>query len=150
MEAIAASARGEDRPISQRATWTRTAATWLETVGLSSVGRESAIVETGGALGSLLGRRTGGRGDALVAAGIASAFAAAYHAPVAAVLYVEEALDVHASRRGLAFTAAGAYDRLVAVLEVSVSAPSEPRMPSTSNPPEPPLTVRPDAAPTPV
>ncbi len=41
-------------------------------------------------------------------AGIAAAFAAAYHAPIAAVLYVEETLRVRASRRATVFGVVGA------------------------------------------
>lgn len=108
IEAIAASTRGEDAPISGRATIVRTAATWLATVGLTSIGRESAIIESGGALGSGLGRRTGGKGDALAATGVAAAFAAAYHAPLAATLYVEEHLRVRQSWRGVRFALVGA------------------------------------------
>jgi CIC family chloride channel protein len=108
LEAVAASARGEDRRVSLRATLIRTTATWLVASGLVSIGRESAIVETGGAFGSAIGRWRNGRGDALAAAGIAAAFATAYHAPIAAVLYVEEHLRVGGSRRALAFTISGA------------------------------------------
>ena len=41
----------------------RVAATWIVSAGLVSIGRESAIVESGGSLGSVVGRRSGGRGD---------------------------------------------------------------------------------------
>lgn len=108
VEAVAASARGEARSISLRASLTRAAATWILSVGGASVGRESAIIETGGAAGAVAGRRTGGRGDVLAVAGIAAAFAAAYHAPLAAMLYVEEHLGVRRSRRAVAFAFAGA------------------------------------------
>jgi len=108
IEAVAASARGEGRSISFRATWLRVAATWIVSAGLVSIGRESAIVESGGSLGSVVGRRSGGRGDAMAAAGIAAAFAAAYHAPFAAVLYAEEHLRVRQSKRALMFVVLGA------------------------------------------
>ena len=108
VEAVAASARGEGRNISLRATWVRSAATWSTSVGLVSIGRESAIIESGGAIGAIVGKRSGGRGDALATAGIAAAFAAAYHAPIAGMLYVEEHLRVHTSRRALVFASAGA------------------------------------------
>jgi CIC family chloride channel protein len=103
IEAVAASARGESRRISVRATIVRTVATWSVSAGLTAIGRESAIVETGGALGSVAARRLGGRGDAMAAVGIAAAFSAAYHAPIAAILYVEEHLRVRRSRRALKF-----------------------------------------------
>lgn len=107
VEAVAASARGEDRRISVQASSWRIAATWLVTVGMASIGRETAIIEGSGSFGSAVGRRTGGRGDAMAAAGIAAGFSAAYHAPVAAVLYLEEHLNVRRSRRGLLFSIAG-------------------------------------------
>lgn len=108
VEAVAASARGEERIISFRASMVRAGATWLLSVGAASVGRESAIIETGGAAGAVTARHTGGRGAAMATAGIAAAFAAAYHAPLAAILYVEEHLGVRHSRRGIVFALAGA------------------------------------------
>ena len=108
IEAVAASARGEGRSISFRATWLRVAATWIVSAGLVSIGRETAIVEAGGSLGSVAGRRSGGRGDSMAAAGIAAAFAAAYHAPFAAVLYAEEHLRVRQSKRATTFVVLGA------------------------------------------
>ena len=108
VEAVAASARGEGRSISLRATMVQSLATWTVFSGMVSIGRESAIIETGGAVGAVLGRKSGGRGDALAVAGIAAAFAAAYHAPIAAVFYVEETLRVRASRRAVTFGVAGA------------------------------------------
>lgn len=108
LEAVAATARGSDRRISARATAVRTLGTWLITVGLAPVGRESAIIESGGAIGSTLARRFGGKGATTAAAGIAAAFAAAYHAPLAAIVYVEEHLQVRGSRRATRFTIGGA------------------------------------------
>lgn len=108
LEAVAATARGSDRRISLRATGVRTLGTWLITVGLAPVGRESAIIESGGAIGSTLARRFGGRGATTAAAGIAAAFATAYHAPLAAIVYVEEHLQVRGSRRATRFTIGGA------------------------------------------
>lgn len=116
VEAVAASARGEPRPISFRASALRALATWVMSVGAVSVGRESAIIETGGAAAAVAARRTGGRGDAMATAGIAAAFAAAYHAPLAAVLYVEEHLGVHRSRRAVLFALAGAAGGHLATL----------------------------------
>ena len=108
IEAVAASARGERRWISLRASAVRASGTWIASTGLTSIGRESAIIEIGGAVGAVAGRRSGGRGDALATAGIAAAFAAAYHAPFAAVLYLKEHLGVHRSRRAFWFAATGA------------------------------------------
>ena len=108
IEAVAASARGERRWISLRASLVRATGTWIASTGLTSIGRESAIIEIGGAVGAVAGRRSGGRGDALATAGIAAAFAAAYHAPFAALFYLGEHLGVHRSRRALWFAATGA------------------------------------------
>ncbi|MFV0309482.1 MAG: chloride channel protein [Desertimonas sp.] len=108
LEAIAASARGERRRISVVATLHRATGIWLNAAGLVSIGRETAIIETGGALGSVVGRKSGGKGDSMAVAGIAAAFAAAYHAPLAATIYVEEHLRVRRSRRAIRFTVAGA------------------------------------------
>ncbi|MEZ5343333.1 MAG: chloride channel protein, partial [Acidimicrobiales bacterium] len=107
LEAVAASARGEGRRISLRATALRATATWIVSAGMVSIGRESAIIESGGAVGATAGRRFNGRGDAMAAAGIAAAFAAAYHAPIAALFYVEETLHVRSSPRALRFAVAG-------------------------------------------
>lgn len=108
LEAIAASARGEDRRISLRATIVRASAVWLCVVGLVPIGREGALMETGGAIGSTLGRRFGGRGAAMATSGISAAFAAAYHAPIAAVLFLDEHLRIRSSRRASVFAIAGA------------------------------------------
>ena len=117
VETVAASARGEQRRISLRASAVRAAATWVMSMGAVSVGRESAIIETAGAVGAVGARRLRGKGDAMAAVGIAAAFAAAYHAPVAALLYVEEHLGVRRSRRAVLFTVAGAFGgQLVTVL----------------------------------
>lgn len=107
VEAVAASARGESRSISLRATAMRATATWLMSVCAVSVGRESAIIETGGAAGAVSSRKLRGRGDAMALAGIAAAFSAAYHAPIASLLYVEEHLEVGRSRRAIVFAVAG-------------------------------------------
>jgi chloride channel protein, CIC family len=108
VEAVASSARGEGRRISVIATGWRAVATWLASSALVSIGRESAIIETGGAVGAATGRRLRGRGDTLAAAGIAAAFAGAYHAPIAAFVYVEEHLGVRSSRRAMWFVVLGA------------------------------------------
>jgi len=86
----------------------RTLGTWVMSVGLVPIGREAAIIETGGAIGSGLARRFRGRGAAMATAGIAAAFATAYHAPLAAIVYVEEHLRVRGSRRATVFTVCGA------------------------------------------
>jgi len=107
IEAVAASARGEGRSISFRATVLRVIATFTVSAGLVSIGRESAIVESGGSTGAVTGRESGGRGDALAAAGVAAAFASAYHSPIAAILYAEEHLRIRQSMRATAFVVTG-------------------------------------------
>ncbi len=108
IEAVAASARGEGRSMSFRATVLRVLATFMVSAGLVSIGRESALVESGGVTGAVTGRESGGRGDALASAGIAAAFASAYNAPIAAVLYAEEHLRIRQSARATVFVVAGA------------------------------------------
>lgn len=108
VESVAASARGDGRQISAIATVLRTAATWIISFSMVSIGRETAIIETGGAIGAVSARRLRGRGDTMAAAGIAAAFAAAYHAPLAAIVYVEEHLQVRRSRRARWFVLVGA------------------------------------------
>ena len=58
IEAIAASARGDDRSISFRATLLRVFATFVVSAGLVSIGRESALVESGGVAGAVVGRES--------------------------------------------------------------------------------------------
>jgi CIC family chloride channel protein len=58
-----------------------------------SIGREGPLLQFGAATGGLVGERLGldgKRGRALVAAGTAAGFAAAYNTPIAAVLFVLE------------------------------------------------------------
>ncbi len=108
IEAVAASARGDSRSISLRATLLRVLGTFVVSAGLVSIGRESALVESGGVTGAVVGRSSGGRGDALASAGIAAAFASAYNAPLAAMLYAEEHLRIRQSTRATVFVVAGA------------------------------------------
>lgn len=103
IEALAAAAGGENRPISVGATAARGAATWTMAATMVSVGRESAIVEAGGAFGATVARRTGGRGHTMAAVGLTAAFTAAYHAPLSAIAYVEQHLGVRRSRRATRF-----------------------------------------------
>ncbi|MEZ5166520.1 MAG: chloride channel protein [Acidimicrobiales bacterium] len=98
--------RGEGRSISMWATVLRTIATWTVSTGLVSIGRESAIIETGGAVGAISGRaaRRPGRRDTV---GIAAAFAA-HTTPPSPRFYLEEHLQVWRSRRAVKFAALGA------------------------------------------
>jgi CIC family chloride channel protein len=108
IEAVAASARGDGHSMSFRATLLRVLATFVVSAGLVSIGRESALVESGGVAGAVVGRESGGRGDALASAGIAAAFASAYNAPIAAILYAEEHLRIRQSARATVFVVSGA------------------------------------------
>lgn len=108
IEAVAASAHGEGPSMSFRATLLRVLATFLVSAGLVSIGRESALVESGGVIGAVTGRESGGRGDSLASAGIAAAFASAYNAPVAAIMYAEEHLRIRRSARASTFVVGGA------------------------------------------
>lgn len=107
LSAIAASVRGEHGDPSLTGTAMRTGATWMASASLASIGREAAIMETGGMFGVVVGRVAKRPGHRLAVAGIAAAFAVAYHAPLAAVLYVEEHLGVRHDRRTVAHAVAG-------------------------------------------
>jgi CIC family chloride channel protein len=108
LTAVAAAARGEGTGPSVRATLLEGGATWVASTGLASLGRELAIVEVGGAFGAASGRKLPGFGPSLAAGGIAAAFASAYHAPFAAMIYVEGHLAVRRNRRSLVYTVIGA------------------------------------------
>ena len=108
LTAVAAAARGEGTGPSMRGTFLEGGATWVASTGLASLGRELAIVEVGGAFGAASGRKLQGFGPSLAAGGIAAAFASAYHAPIAAVIYVEGHLAVRRNRRSLVYTVIGA------------------------------------------
>jgi chloride channel protein, CIC family len=75
---------------------------------LASLGREAAILETGGSAGAAVGRRLGVRPTWLAASGIAAAFAAAYHAPIGAVFFVREHVWKSTDRMLTVFAACGA------------------------------------------
>ncbi|MDO8388878.1 MAG: chloride channel protein [Actinomycetota bacterium] len=107
LRAIAAAARDERPDPSAAGTAMRMGGTWVATSSLASLGRESAILEAGGTCGNLVGSAMRRPTHRLAVAGIASAFAVAYHAPVAAVLYVEEHLGVRHDRRTVAHAVAG-------------------------------------------
>lgn len=79
--------------ISLRATLWKAFGSWLAIATGNSVGREGPLIQFGGSLGSrvaMLARIDGAPARALVAAGTAAGFAAAYNTPFAAVLFVVE------------------------------------------------------------
>lgn len=104
---IAAAARGESAGPSIRSTAVRSSGTWAVSAGFVAIGRESAIIELGGGLGTVAGRH-GRFSPSLATAGIVAAFATAYHAPIAGVLYVEEHLGVRRHWRSLIYALIGA------------------------------------------
>jgi CIC family chloride channel protein len=81
--------------LSLGATARRVAGSWSAIVTGISIGREGPLIEAGGSLGAAIGRLFGVSLDqarALVAAGTAAGFAAAYNTPFAAVLFVLETI----------------------------------------------------------
>lgn len=105
IDAVARAAQGTDSGVSLRGTLVRTTATLVACVPGTSLGRESAILEAGGALGGYLGRRTGLHASALVTAGVAAGFTTAYHSPLGAIAYVGSHLGVWRDRRAVAYAA---------------------------------------------
>jgi H+/Cl- antiporter ClcA len=108
MSAVAAAARGEGRGPSLRATALRGSGTFVASASLASIGRETAIMEMGTAVGTIGDRVVRRPGSDIATVGLTAAFAAAYHAPIAAVLYAEEHLGVRRSRRTSIHAAIGA------------------------------------------
>jgi len=81
--------------LSLRATAQRVSQSWLAIAAGLSIGREGPLIEFGGTLGAAIGRVAKlplRRVRALVAAGTAAGFAAAYNTPFAAVLFVLETI----------------------------------------------------------
>ena len=81
--------------LSLRTTLRRVTSSWIAIAAGLSIGREGPLIEFGGALGAAVGRtaRIPQRWTrALVAAGTAAGFAAAYNTPFAAALFVLETI----------------------------------------------------------
>ena len=108
LEVIGNAARGEGPGSSLRGTIVRSASTAVVCAAGTSIGRESAILEAGGAFGSFIGRRLWGFGPAVAAAGISAAFSAAYHAPIGGFIYVGEHLKIWSHRRAMTYAFIGA------------------------------------------
>lgn len=108
IDAVARSAQGTDPGVSLRGTLVRTTATLVACVPGTSLGRESAILEAGGALGGYLSRRTGLNAAALISAGVAAGFTTAYHSPLGAIAYVGGHLGVWRDRRAVSYSAVSA------------------------------------------
>jgi len=79
--------------LSVRSTAWKALGSWLAIVTGNSVGREGPLIQFGGSLGSGVAAAfgiSGASARALIAAGTAAGFAAAYNTPLAAVLFVVE------------------------------------------------------------
>ena len=91
-EVLEAVALGRGRVSITTAAW-KAAGSFVAMVTGGSVGREGPLLQLGAAAGTWVGDALGidaRRGRALVAAGTAAGFAAAYNTPIAAVLFVVE------------------------------------------------------------
>jgi CIC family chloride channel protein len=81
--------------LSLRSTASRVASSWVAIAGGLSIGREGPLIEVGGSLGAEIGRivKTSlNQTRALVGAGTAAGFAAAYNTPFAASVFVIETI----------------------------------------------------------
>ena len=103
LEVIGNAARGEGPGSSLRGTLVRSTSTAVVCAAGTSIGRESAILEAGGAFGSFVGRRLWGYGPSIAAGGISAAFSAAYHAPIGGFIYVGEHLKIWSHRRAMTY-----------------------------------------------
>ena len=86
----------------------RATGTWLAMAGLNSIGRESAIMEVGGSLGGNFATRFGLSKSQMTAVGVGAAFTAAYHAPVASVVYLYEVIARRRDPRFVPYLVLGA------------------------------------------
>jgi CIC family chloride channel protein len=107
LEAIADAARGEGVGPDLRCTVMRAAATFAAMASMASLGREAAILEMGGSVGAYSGRKFRVSVANLAVVGVSAAFAAAYHAPIAAMFYVCEHVVPGASRLVTIYAAVG-------------------------------------------
>lgn len=108
LAAVADAARGSGTGPSVQGTLLRSSGTFVAMSSLASLGREAAILETGGSFGAWLGRTFRRQPADLAVTGIAASFASAYHAPIGAVLYVREHVVNRPERRIVACALAGA------------------------------------------
>jgi CIC family chloride channel protein len=103
LHTVGNAARGEEPTVSLPGTLTRSVATLVACMPGTSLGRESAILEAGGAIGAFIGRLVPGGAPAVTTAGVAATFSAAYHAPFGAVAYVGGHLGVARDRRSIVY-----------------------------------------------
>lgn len=79
--------------LSMLGTLLRSAGTWLALAGGASVGREGPLIQFGGSWGKIVSKTLGLPPEtrrAMIAAGTAAGFAAAYNTPLAALMFVLE------------------------------------------------------------
>ena len=107
LHTVGNAARGEEPAVSLPGTLTRSLATLVACAPGTSLGRESAILEAGGAIGSFFGRLVPGGAPAVTSAGVAATFSAAYHAPFGAVFYVGGHLGVSRDKRSIIYATVG-------------------------------------------
>jgi chloride channel protein, CIC family len=107
LEAIADAAGGEGVGPNLRCTMMRATATFTAMSSMASLGREAAILEMGGSVGAYAGRKFRLSVANLAIVGVSAAFAAAYHAPIAAMFYVREHVVPGADRRATIYAAVG-------------------------------------------
>lgn len=98
---------------SLRATLVRAAGTFASSVGFTSIGRETAMIETGGALGASVAHRFR-LGPSVAVAGVAAAFTGAYTAPLGALAYCDDHLGLRRTRRDLVHALVGVAAGLAA------------------------------------
>jgi CIC family chloride channel protein len=101
-------ALGSSAPVSVTASTRRVLQNFVTLLTFGSLGREGPLIQFGGALGSAAGRRLGGPPARWVGVGMAAGFAAAYLAPLSAVLFVFEVGLLPLSVEAVAWVLGGA------------------------------------------
>lgn len=105
---------GAVRP-SLRATLVRAGGTLASSVGFTSIGRETAMIETGGALGATVAHRLR-LSPAVAVGGVAAAFTAAYTAPLGGLAYADDHLHIRRHPRAVLYALVGAVSGYVTAL----------------------------------
>ena len=106
--AMTAAVQDDGPPVNLVGSIVRSSGTWLAMAGLNSIGRESAIMEVGGSFGGTFAKRFGFSRSQLTAVGVGAAFTAAYHAPLASIVYLYEVIARKRDARLLPYLALGA------------------------------------------
>ena len=106
--AMAACVQNDGPPVNLRGSLIRAGGTWLAMAGLNSIGRESAIMEVGGSFGGTFADRFGLSKRQLTAVGVGAAFTAAYHAPIASLVYLYEVIARKREARLIPYLVLGA------------------------------------------